>query len=130
MAIVEFVPRKTKPDIESKVHISFTRRFSKKKKIVHVLVLRIGKKVAKAINLMPGDRVSFFCNDEYPRIWFIKKSQNKGYKLGGKPHMHTFTIQCTWDLFIPDKNEFANHLVGHKIDQDSIIIDAKNTITD
>lgn len=114
MAFIELPPRKFTADKDTKyiIKICFTKKNGRKSGIF----IRIGSEVANKIGIKAGDRVSFSYDDENNRIWLIKKSEaDKGYLLGGKPNANSFTIQVTWDFFIPNEVECNTRCVHNDI---------------
>jgi hypothetical protein len=126
MAFIELTPKKTTSDENSKSKVRI--RFYPKKKGRYNLMIRIGRELANKIDIKPGDKISFSYDDENKRSWLIKKTNNPGYKVSGRPAAPTFTVQLTWNpliLFEPEGNELRMRYVASDIYQGGIKIDAR-----
>jgi hypothetical protein len=116
--------------VEDQVRISFSRKKNKKQEFYgHVLIIHIGKEIAKKIGIKLADKIVFLYDEENPRKWVIKKELDlqkaSGFKVNGNLNLHSFSVHITWNLFTPEENELLLHEVKSWIDGDELYIDAK-----
>lgn len=89
------------------------------------LVIYIGKQILRNLGMAENARIRFFVDDEKPRQWFIKKSEDKqGYQLT-RASTHYVKCQITWREDIPHTLESAARLVNFQISAGGLYINAE-----
>ena len=81
------------------------------------LVIYIGKQILSHLGISENGRVRFFVDDENPRQWLIKKSDNtQGYQLT-RASKACVKCQITWREDIPHELERKTRLVNFQLSE-------------
>lgn len=113
--IISKVGRREESFVEG-IRASFTKRGTK-----YCLSLRIDPAIAMKMNLSGGDRIRFFVNEQNPRSWLIKKSDNmeQGFKLS-RTKNNFLKSSFTWNIYEPAREDMFCRPLDYRIDENGL----------